>query len=152
MVKFCEVLLFNKKFYLGVEDQAVVWADWHQPQGESNPHHPLLLQVQQELAEYQQGLRKKFSFKMKPEGSEFQKRVWKELTKIAWGKTESYFDIATRMKSPQSVRAVASAIGRNPIAIFIPCHRVIAKNGGLGGYSGGLPTKINLLKIEGHSF
>lgn len=152
MIEYIEVSLFNKKFFLGVEGEVVVWADWSRPQGKLNLKNPFLLTVSEELSEYSQGLRKKFSFKMKAQGSEFQKKVWKELLKIPWGKTVSYFEIATRLESPQSVRAVASAIGKNPIAIFIPCHRVIAKSGGLGGYSGGLPTKINLLHIEGHKF
>lgn len=101
-----------------------------------------------ELFEYFRGERKKFTVKLDLEGTDFQKRVWKELQKIPYGKTCSYKDIAIKLNDPNASRAVGTANGKNPICIIIPCHRVIAQNGTLGGYSGGLDKKIELLQIE----
>jgi methylated-DNA-[protein]-cysteine S-methyltransferase len=83
------------------------------------------------------------------EGTNLQKEVWRHLTKIAYGKTISYSDLALKTNKPKAVRAVASAIGKNPIAIVVPCHRVISKDGSLGGYAWGLKMKAKLLDIEG---
>ena len=82
-------------------------------------------------------------------GTPFQKKVWIELTKIPYGKTISYLELAKRIGRPKSVRAVANAVGANPLPIQIPCHRVIASNGTIGGYSLGVKMKIKLLKLEG---
>lgn len=101
-----------------------------------------------ELVEYFRGERKKFTVKLDLEGTDFQKRVWKELQKIPYGKTCSYKDIAIKLNDPNASRAVGTANGKNPICIIIPCHRVIAQNGTLGGYTGGLDKKIELLQIE----
>lgn len=86
-------------------------------------------------------------------GTEFQKKVWRELLKIPKGKTLTYKELARRVKAPSAVRAVANAVGANPCAPFIPCHRVVRSDGKLGGYSGngGMKTKIKLLKKEGVS-
>lgn len=83
-----------------------------------------------------------------PKGTEFQQAVWKELKKIPRGQTRTYGEIATAIGKPKAVRAVGSACGANPLPVFIPCHRVVAKNG-LGGFGSGLPWKILLLKTEG---
>lgn len=85
-------------------------------------------------------------------GTEFQKRVWAELLRIPVGETRSYADIAARIGSPKAFRAVANACGANPVAIAVPCHRVIASAGKLGGYSGGLDRKQKLLANEGVQF
>lgn len=82
-------------------------------------------------------------------GSEFQQKVWREIAQIPWGELRTYTDIALAIGRPQSVRAVASACGKNPLPLFIPCHRVIGKND-WGGFSGGIVLKKKLLKMEGH--
>ena len=102
-----------------------------------------------QLDEYFRGKRKSFELKLNPEGTEFQKKVWKELLKIPYGTTLSYGEIARRIKNQKAVRAVGQAIGRNPIAIVIPCHRVIGSDGSLTGYASGLWRKEWLLKHEG---
>jgi len=102
-----------------------------------------------QLDEYFRGKRKSFELKLNPEGTEFQKKVWKELLKIPYGKTLSYGEISRRIKNPKAVRAVGQAIGRNPISIVIPCHRVIGGDGSLTGYASGLWRKEWLLKHEG---
>lgn len=108
----------------------------------------ILAQTIRELDEYFAGHRKKFTIPLAPEGTEFQKKVWRELAKIPFGKTVSYKDVASGIKKPTASRAVGSANGKNPICIIVPCHRVIASDGSLGGYSGGLKIKQYLLKLE----
>ncbi len=108
----------------------------------------VLAQAVSELTEYFSGERKKFSVTLDAQGTEFQKRVWRELSKIPYGKTCSYSDIAKNIKNTKAVRAVGSANGKNPHCIIVPCHRVIAADGTLGGYSGGLKIKIRLLQLE----
>jgi O-6-methylguanine DNA methyltransferase len=83
------------------------------------------------------------------EGTEFQKNVWREMLKIPFGKTKSYGDIAKAVGKPKAVRAVGGACGSNPIPVFIPCHRVLAANNKIGGFSSGLGWKTKLLEIEG---
>src|SRR5712692_6602428 len=102
-----------------------------------------------ELKEYFAGRRKKFSFPLDLRGTEFQKRCWQALLKIPYGKTCSYADIARQVGSPRSFRAVGQANHQNPVAIVVPCHRVITSAGTLGGYGGGLPMKEKLLRLEG---
>lgn len=85
-------------------------------------------------------------------GTEFQQNVWKELLKIGYGQCCSYSDIAQAIGKPTAVRAVASAIGKNPILLVIPCHRVIGKNGKLTGFRSGIPLKEKLLDLEGITF
>jgi methylated-DNA-[protein]-cysteine S-methyltransferase len=113
-----------------------------------NSDHPLLLRLEKELHEYFAGKRKTFTLPLNPHGTPFQKHVWETLLAIPYGATISYAQEAEQFGNPKAVRAVASANGRNPIAIVIPCHRVIASGGGLGGYSGGLEKKEFLLELE----
>lgn len=101
-----------------------------------------------QIQEYFSGKRKNFSMKLCMEGSDFQKKVWKAIAKIGYSKTASYFDIAKSIKNPNALRAVGTACGKNPLPIVIPCHRVISKDGGIGGFGGGLPLKRKMLKIE----
>lgn len=101
-----------------------------------------------QLEEYFEGRRKEFDLPFDVDGTEFQKRVWSSLGQIPYGQTCSYTDIAKKMSSEKAVRAVGSANGRNPLTILVPCHRVIAANGTLGGYSGGLEIKARLLELE----
>ena len=105
-----------------------------------------------EIKEYLDGKRKEFTFSMKPKGTEFQTKVWSILTKIPFGKTLSYLEIATIYGNKKAVRAVASAIGKNPILVAIPCHRVIGSNGSLVGFAAGLDKKKWLLENEGFPF
>jgi methylated-DNA-[protein]-cysteine S-methyltransferase len=113
-----------------------------------NSDHPLLLQLEKELGEYFTGDRISFNLPINPKGTPFQKSVWKTLCTIPYAETISYATEAKLFGNPKAVRAVANANGRNPIAILIPCHRVIATGGGLGGYSGGIEKKEFLLKLE----
>lgn len=110
--------------------------------------HPLLLQLEDELSEYFEGKRTSFTLPLNPKGTLFQKSVWKTLLKIPYGETISYASEANMLGNPKATRAVANANGKNPIPILIPCHRVIASNGGLGGYNGGINKKEFLLKLE----
>jgi O-6-methylguanine DNA methyltransferase len=110
--------------------------------------NPVLEKLRAELAEYFAGKRNDFTVALNAAGTEFQKRVWSELVRIPHGKTISYDDLAHRIGKPTAHRAVAQANGANPICILIPCHRVISKNGRLGGYSAGLERKRFLLGLE----
>jgi methylated-DNA-[protein]-cysteine S-methyltransferase len=110
---------------------------------------PAIEQCLQELDEYFFEGRKFFTVELDMFGSDFQKSVWNELLTIPYGKTASYLDIATRLGDPNTIRAVGLANGQNPIAIIVPCHRVIGKNGDLVGYGGGLDKKEWLLNHEG---
>ena len=101
-----------------------------------------------QLDEYFEGKRQSFSLDLAPQGTPFQRRVWDALLKIPYGETRSYRDIATAVGNAKAVRAVGGANGKNPIAIVIPCHRVIGANGQLTGYAGGLHYKKALLELE----
>ena len=101
-----------------------------------------------ELVDYLEGRRKKFSLPMDLYGTPFQLTVWKALQEISFGQTVSYTDIAERIQRPSSVRAVGTAIGANPVLIIVPCHRVITKDGKLGGFRAGLEMKKQLLVLE----
>ncbi len=116
----------------------------------SNNIPETVLQGKLELEEYFAGKRKQFTVRTKPEGTEFQKLVWAQLKQIPYGTTSTYGSIAKAIqKDERSSRAVGHANGQNPIAIIIPCHRVIGENGKLTGYAGGLWRKEWLLKHEG---
>jgi O-6-methylguanine DNA methyltransferase len=103
----------------------------------------------QELKEYFDGQRREFSFRLDLRGTDFQIACWRALLKIPYGETRTYADIARAVGSPQGFRAVGMANNRNPIAIVVPCHRVIASDGTLCGYGGGLDLKRKLLELEG---
>jgi methylated-DNA-[protein]-cysteine S-methyltransferase len=107
-----------------------------------------LKKVALQLTEYFAGRRKQFSLDFDIQGTDFQRKVWNELSRIPYGQVCSYSDIAKKIKNPKAVRAVGSANGKNPLCIIVPCHRVIAADGTLGGYSGGLKVKSQLLKLE----
>ncbi len=108
-----------------------------------------LSKIGEQVEEYLRGERREFEMEVKLEGTEFQKRVWQELMKVAYGTTVSYKGLAKRMGKPLAVRAVAGACGANKVPIVVPCHRVVSSSGGLGGYSGGVERKKWLLKLEG---
>jgi methylated-DNA-[protein]-cysteine S-methyltransferase len=107
-----------------------------------------LREVSSQLAAYFAGRLKVFDFPLAPEGTPFQLQVWERLLEIPYGETVSYGTLAQRVGNPAASRAVGLANGRNPIAIVIPCHRVIGSNGTLTGYGGGLPNKQKLLALE----
>ena len=113
-----------------------------------NQNNSILFQTEHQLNEYFSGNRKKFDIPLKLDGTIFQKKVWKELQKIPYGETISYQELAKRVGDINKSRAVGNANGRNPIPIIVPCHRVILKNGKLGGYGGGLEIKRFLLDLE----
>lgn len=102
----------------------------------------------EDLLSFFNGSSKQFTLPIDPYGTDFQKSVWQALTEIPYGQTVSYSDIANQIDKPSAVRAVGSAIGANPILIVVPCHRVIAKNGKLTGFRGGLEMKRQLLELE----
>lgn len=105
-----------------------------------------------ELIEYFEGNRINFSFTFDIRGTSFQTNVWKALCEIPFGQSKCYSDIANAIGNPKAVRAVGTAIGANPVAIVIPCHRVLGKNKTLTGFSGGLDVKEKLLTLEGIPF
>jgi methylated-DNA-[protein]-cysteine S-methyltransferase len=111
--------------------------------------HPTLLQTKHELDEYFAGQRKTFGLKLAPQGTAFQRAAWTALTQIPFGETRSYGEQAKLLGNAKASRAVGAANGKNPIAIIIPCHRVIGVSGHLTGYASGLHRKQFLLALEG---
>ncbi len=105
-------------------------------------------EARRQLGEYFDGRRREFDLPLRLEGTEFQLLVLRELTRIPYGQTRSYGDIARRIGRPKAVRAVGAANGRNPIPIVVPCHRVIGASGELTGFGGGLEAKRALLRLE----
>lgn len=140
--------------YLVASDKGLHGVFWREPNlPRRNTQHfgravEILEETQAQLEEYLDGKRKSFDLPLDVQGTSFQKKVWAELSKIPYGKTFSYKDIAKKIKNDKAVRAVGTANGRNPLSLIVPCHRVIAADGTLGGYAGGLPIKEKLLRLE----
>lgn len=141
---------------LTAHDTALVGADFDQvvlkntPQHHQHPQHPVLLETQRQLQQYFAQERTVFDLPLDlSNGTPFQQSVWHSLLPIAFGTTCSYSHIAQAIGNERAVRAVGGAIGRNPISIIVPCHRVIGRDGSLTGYSGGMHRKIALLQREG---
>ena len=109
---------------------------------------PIFERVIKWLDDYFDGLNPRIDFELRPQGSEFRQKVWRILSDIPYGETMTYGEIASMISPTMSAQAVGGAVGANPIAIVIPCHRVLGKNGKLTGYAAGLERKIELLKIE----
>lgn len=109
---------------------------------------PVLAEAARQLHEYFDGTRRDFDLPLAPEGTEFQQKVWRALREIPFGETRSYGELARMIRQPTASRAVGLANGRNPIALVVPCHRVIGADGSLTGYAGGLSFKKALLEIE----
>jgi methylated-DNA-[protein]-cysteine S-methyltransferase len=124
----------------------------HVPAGQSqwrpDARHPILRQAKEQLREYFAGERIEFSLPLRFAGTDFQERVWRQIALIPYGKTLSYADLARKAGKPRAIRAAGTNTGRNPLSIVIPCHRVVGKNGGVGGYAGGLERKRHLLELE----
>ena len=121
-----------------------IFPDYTFKQGTS----PLLKESFTQMKEYFAGKRLYFEVPIYIFGTDFQRKVWKALVQIPYGETVSYNDIAKKIKSPKAVRAVGSANGKNRVPIMVPCHRVIAKNGSLAGFAGGVSLKKKLLDLE----
>ncbi len=110
--------------------------------------NPVLDAACRQLGEYFAGERKVFDVPLAPHGTPFQREVWSALAEIPYGKTRTYAELAARAGRPTAFRAVGAAIGRNPLSIVVPCHRVVGADGSLTGFSGGLAAKQHLLQLE----
>lgn len=118
---------------------------WHEDES-------MFMDVIRQIDEYFAGTRTSFDLTYAVPGTDFQKSVWQEIAKIPYGTRITYKDIAEAIGRPKAVRAVGTAVGSNPISIAVPCHRVLATNGKLGGYAGGLDSKRTLLAVEGIAY
>lgn len=134
----CEVHLNDKKITPGKYKAITL-----------RPDDPYLFNIYSQMEEYFNRTKRSFEIPLDISGSDFQLNVWKELSKIPYGKVRTYRDIAVKIGGANYVRAVGRANGQNPVPIIIPCHRVIESNGRLGGYSAGAGIKEKLLELEG---
>ena len=143
---------------LAANDHALVWVGFDGQKHavdtlawRLDPSHPLLRQTAEQLQQYFAGERREFDIALDLAcGTPFQQRVWKRLLDIGHGQTCSYGAVSLALGQASAVRAVGGAVGRNPISIIVPCHRVMGANGSLTGYAGGLERKIALLELESH--
>ncbi|MEE4376802.1 MAG: methylated-DNA--[protein]-cysteine S-methyltransferase [Candidatus Competibacteraceae bacterium] len=119
-----------------------------QPDWQKTENNPILNAVSQQLDEYFSKQRAVFYVPLSAQGTEFQQAVWRALQAVNFGERLSYSGLAEKVGRPNAVRAVAAAVGRNPISVVIPCHRIIGKNNSLTGYAGGLARKAALLELE----
>lgn len=130
--------------YMGKPSKRPSIVDWRE-----DPDERVLRETAKQLNEYFSGKRRKFELPLKFSGTEFQHRVWHALTEIPFGETRTYSQLARHIGNPAACRAVGLANGKNPIAVIVPCHRVIGADGSLTGFGGGLPRKEWLLGHEG---
>ena len=121
-----------------------IGADWI-----LDPHATPFAECARQLHEYAGGERREFDLPLAPEGSAFQREVWREIARIPYGTTITYAELAKRAGAPGSARAAGAATGHNPISVIVPCHRVVGTDGSLTGYAGGVPRKARLLELEG---
>jgi methylated-DNA-[protein]-cysteine S-methyltransferase len=152
MLAWCEQELGGDvRVRIQATEAAIRTIEFHpgEAEGEPSDRHPLLREAVRQLTAYFEGSLREFDLPLDMVGTEFQKRVWRELLHIPYGEICSYRDIAEAIGAPQAVRAVGAANGANPIPIVVPCHRVIGASGKLTGYGGGLPLKKRLLDLEG---
>lgn len=133
-----------------VRDEAIVTIRWVDPKtmGHGDPGHPLLDEAEKQLRSYFEGSLREFNLPIAPKGTEFQMQVWREISKIPYGSAVNYSDLAKLVGTERGCRAVAQACGSNPIQIVVPCHRVVAANGRMGGYAAGSALKKWLLMRE----
>lgn len=131
------------------DDQAIARVNFTDQVSDVAVTNRVVRTCMRQLQEYFSGKRRRFSVPLSPKGTAFQQEVWRELLKIPYGKTTTYGAVARAIGRPHAARAVGGATGRNPIAVVIPCHRVMGTNGGLTGYAGGLDRKSWLLEREG---
>lgn len=139
----CCLTLPNESF-----DALAHWVGLHIPHAHLIEDPEAMAIYDKQVLEYLQGQRTAFTFPLDFRGTAFQVSVWQALTRIPYGETRSYSDIANVIQRPKAIRAVGAANGANPIPIVVPCHRVIGKNGNLTGYGGGLNIKEELLQLE----
>jgi len=109
----------------------------------------VLVQARAQLAAYFSGKRTRFALPLRPQGTAFQRSVWRALMKVPFGRTSTYGALAAAIGRPTAARAVGAAVGANPLAVVVPCHRIIGADGTLTGYAGGLARKAKLLALEG---
>ena len=134
---------------IGEENGSITRVTWTQlPKNYLQEETALILKCKNQLDEYFIGERKSFDLPLAPKGTEFQKKVWDALKEISYGETRTYGEIAETVGNPKAARAVGMANNRNPIAIIVPCHRVVGANGKLVGYAGGMEQKGKLLHLE----
>lgn len=141
-------IVASEKMLVAIEWEGEPGNRKRQDHSRLDPRHPILLETERQLGEYFAGTRTRFDLPLEPGGSEFEKKVWQALTKIPYGRTRSYLDVAKAIGSPKACRAVGAANSRNPLPIVVPCHRVIGANGQLTGFAGGLERKASLLAHE----
>ena len=118
------------------------------PAWRRDARHAPLQQAKRELADYFSGKRRRFAVRLAPQGSPFQRSIWKAIAAVGFGRTIPYAELARRAGHPGSARAAGAATGRNPIGIIVPCHRIVGADGTLTGYAGGLAKKRALLTLE----
>ncbi len=109
---------------------------------------PVLAVAAEQLTEYFSGMRRSFELSLAPAGTPFEREVWRRIGEIGFGETTTYGALAATLRRPSVARAVGAATARNPLAVFVPCHRVVGRNGALTGYAGGLERKRALLELE----
>ncbi|MDE5659901.1 MAG: methylated-DNA--[protein]-cysteine S-methyltransferase [Muribaculaceae bacterium] len=159
VMNVCEYVAPCGRLALGEIDGRLVMCDWL-----LEPRHSrivlsyrcgirygdsaLLALAGKELDEYFAGSRREFTLQLAPEGTAFRRSVWEALAGVEYGATLTYGALASRLGRPSAVRAVASAVGANPLSLFVPCHRIVAAGGLPGGYAGGLEAKRYLLELE----
>jgi len=150
MKKYASYIINDFKVKIGYEEEAITELKVSSMFGndESGERSEVTDAAVAQLKEYFEGTRKVFEIDINPEGTVFQKQVWDALLKIPYGETRSYAQIAEAVGNKNACRAVGMANNKNPIAIIIPCHRVIGSDGSLTGYAGGLEVKRKLLEIE----
>jgi methylated-DNA-[protein]-cysteine S-methyltransferase len=119
------------------------------PAWRHEPQAGVIVRTKRQLDEYFQGRREAFDIPLAPEGTAFQRAVWKAIAGVPFGATISYAELARRAGRPGSARAAGAATGRNPIGIIVPCHRIVGADGSLTGYAGGVDKKRTLLALEG---
>ena len=119
------------------------------PEWVEDPGAPVLVECRRQLEEYFAGKRTGFDLPLAPQGTAFQQRVWEEISRVRFGETISYGELAKRAGAPGQARAAGAATGRNPVGVVIPCHRIVGSDGSLTGYAGGLERKRELLELEG---
>ena len=124
----------------------------HEPdysQWQQDDSAPVFIELQKQLQEYATGKKTEFNLPLSPQGTPFQKSVWQALQKIHYGQHSAYGTLAKQLGKPKASRAIGAAVGKNPIGIIIPCHRVLGSTGALTGFAAGLDMKTKLLEIEG---
>ncbi len=149
MTSFCEIILVGNEQGLShlhmqiTEGQRAfkIKSDWER-------NDEFFADVRKQIEEFAAGNRSRFDVKLNPQGTDFQKKVWAELCRIPCGETRSYKEVAAALGNEKASRAVGFANSKNPIPLIIPCHRVIAANGGPGGFAYGVKTKLKILEHE----